>query len=262
MFLPKANTLRKGLLLYRRLRYRKGFGVHSPFVFSLITKVIEEKCQYYRFFDIEVMRKKLLFNNTNVIYHDKQNQGKLKSRSVSQIVRREAIKPKHGKLLFRLANYFKSESILQIGSGAGLSTLYLTSYSHNLKCIVLENMAELADIARMATDGEAINKIDIRVGEYRKTLPKAIEEMGNLDLVFFNTQYEQQDNQWLFYECMKHADNETIFVFNGIKDNRKMRELWGEIKSSPNVTVTLDLYSIGIVLFNKKLYKRDYKVFF
>ena len=28
--------------MYRGIRYRKGFGVHSPFVFNLITKVIEE----------------------------------------------------------------------------------------------------------------------------------------------------------------------------------------------------------------------------
>lgn len=52
--LPKVNTLRKGSLLYRSIRYRKGFGVHSPFVFNLITKVIEEKCSYYSFYDIEL----------------------------------------------------------------------------------------------------------------------------------------------------------------------------------------------------------------
>ena len=46
--IPKANTLRKSVLLYRGIRYRKGYGVHSPFVFNLITKVIEEHCSYYR----------------------------------------------------------------------------------------------------------------------------------------------------------------------------------------------------------------------
>ena len=113
--LPKVNTLRKGSLLYRSIRYRKGFGVHSPFVFNLITKVIEEKCSYYSFYDIELLRKQLLFREGEITYPDRQNKGKRKTRSISEIVKRESIRPKHGALLFRLTNYFKSKNILQIG---------------------------------------------------------------------------------------------------------------------------------------------------
>ena len=233
--LPKVNTLRKGSLLYRSIRYRKGFGVHSPFVFNLITKVIEEKCSYYSFYDIELLRKQLLFKEGEITYPDRQNKGKRKTRSISEIVKRESIRPKHGALLFRLANYFKSKNILQIGTTMGLSTLYLTSYATGLKCIALENVPEFATIARQAFA---------------------------IDFVFFNTLYEQHNNLWLFNECMKYAHNDTVFVFEGIKASRKMRELWEEICACPEVTVTLDLYSLGIVLFNKKLHKRDYIVYF
>ena len=82
--LPKVNTLRKGSLLYRSIRYRKGFGVHSPFVFNLITKVIEEKCSYYSFYDIELLRKQLLFREGEITYPDRQNKGKRKTRSISE----------------------------------------------------------------------------------------------------------------------------------------------------------------------------------
>lgn len=74
--IPKANTLRKGILLYRGIRYRKGFGVHSPFVFNLITKVIEERCQYYSFYDIELIRKQLLFQDDEITYPDRQQRGR------------------------------------------------------------------------------------------------------------------------------------------------------------------------------------------
>lgn len=92
--LPKVNTLRKGSLLYRGIRYRKGFGVHSPFVFNLITKVIEEKCSYYSFYDIELLRKQLLFREGEITYPDRQNKGKRKTRSIGEIVKRESIRPK------------------------------------------------------------------------------------------------------------------------------------------------------------------------
>lgn len=243
--LPKVNTLRKGSLLYRSIRYRKGFGVHSPFVFNLITKVIEEKCSYYSFYDIELLRKQLLQN-----------------RSIGEIVKREAIRPKHGALLFRLTNYFKSKNILQIGTTMGLSTLYLTSYATGLKCIALENVPEFATIARQAFAKEGRNPVDLRIGNYKDLLPQALNDINSLDFVFFNTLYEQHNNLWLFNECMRYAHNDTVFVFEGIKASRKMRELWEEICACPEVTVTLDLYSLGIVLFNKKLHKRDYIVYF
>lgn len=91
--IPKANTLRKGVLLYRGIRYRKGFGVHSPFVFNLITKVIEERCQYYSFYDIELIRKQLLFQNGEIAYPDRQQKGKMRSRTIGQIVERRRSAP-------------------------------------------------------------------------------------------------------------------------------------------------------------------------
>ena len=100
--IPKANTLRKGILLYRGIRYRKGFGVHSPFVFNLITKVIEERCQYYSFYDIELIRKQLLFQDDEITYPDRQQKGKMRRRTIGRIVEREAIRPKqfHGPVHF------------------------------------------------------------------------------------------------------------------------------------------------------------------
>lgn len=261
--LSGLNILRrKGTLLYRGIRYRRGFGVHSPFVYNLITKVIEERCPYYSFRDIELYRKQLLYKIDSITYPDPKDKGRLRCRSVADIVRREAVKPKLGALLFRLANYFKARNILQIGTTMGISTLYLTSYSTDLRCVALENIPGFATIARQAFEKKARNPIDLRVGGYKESLPQALKDLGSVDLVFFNTLYEPQNNRWLFQECLRYARNETVFVFKGINTNQRSRELWKEIRETPEVTVTLDLYSLGIVLFNKKLYKKDYIAYF
>ncbi len=260
--IPKVNTLRKSVLLYRGIRYRHGYGVHSPFVFNLITKVIEEGCPYYSFYDIELVRKQLLFREGNITYPDRKQKGKLRRRSIGEIVEREAIKPKHGALLFRLTNYFKPQNILQLGPAMGLSTLYLTSYATGLRCIALENVSEFVPIARIAFEKAAKNPVDLRTGNYRELLPRAFEDMGKVDLVFFNTTYEQQNNALLFQECMKHIHDDTIFVFEGIKTSQRMRAFWKEVCANPDVTVTIDLYSMGIVFFNPKLHKRNYIVYF
>ena len=41
-----------------RFRYRCGYGVHSPFAFSLITDVIYEKMPYYAYDLLKVEQKK------------------------------------------------------------------------------------------------------------------------------------------------------------------------------------------------------------
>lgn len=260
--IPKASTWRKSVLLYRSIRYRKGFGVHSPFVYNLITKVIEERCGYYSFYDIELLRKQLLFREERLTYPDRQKRGRMKSRTIGEIVKREAIKPRHGALLFRLVNYFKSVRILQLGPTMGLSTLYLTSYASHLQCVALENVSEFATIARQVFDKAARNPIDLRVGDYQTLLPEALRDMKQVDCVFFNTLYELYDNFRLFEACLDYVHNDTFFVFEGIRANSQMRKFWQDVCASPDVTVTLDLYSLGIVFFNKKLHKRDYIVYF
>lgn len=259
---PSINILKKGILLYRWLRYRKGFGVHSPFVFNLITKVIEEKASYYSLDDIELVRKQMLYREGMITYPDRHQKGKVCSRTVGQIVRRESISPKHGALLFRLTNYLRPKYVLQIGASMGLSTLYLSSYASDLECRVLENEPEFAKISRSVYEKAARNPIDLQVGDYKKLLPGALEEMERVDFVFFNTPYEPMDYLFLFETSLAKVHDHTVFVFEGIKENRRMRELWQMVCSCPEVTVTIDLYSMGLVFFNKKLHKRDYIVYF
>ncbi|MDR1645227.1 MAG: SAM-dependent methyltransferase [Tannerellaceae bacterium] len=246
MRIRSVNTsLRKTVLLYRRIARHKGYGVHSPFVYGLITKVINERCPYYHFAGIEALRKQLPVQ-----------------KETAGIVASRAISPKQGALLFRLANYFRPERILQIGASAGLSTLYLTSYKPGVKCIVLEKTPEQASVARWVyRQTAARTPVDLRTGDYRTLLPGILEEMPAVDFVFFNTR-EETDNASLFDACMKYAQAGAFFVFDGIKSNRAMREFWKTVCAHPEVTVTLDLYSMGIVFFSKKLHKRNYKVYF
>ena len=74
-------------------------------------------------------------------------------------------------------------------------------------------MPEFASIARIAFSEAAHNPVDLRVGRYKDLLPDALEDMVRLDLVFFNTLYEQQNNYWLFEACLKQCAWRYDFCF-------------------------------------------------
>ena len=143
----------------------------------------------------------------------------------------------------------------------GISTLYLTDYEAGLHCIALENNPEFAAIATTVLK-EARNPIDLRVGCYTQLLPKALSDLDSVDFVYFNTRSEEQNNEQLFSMCMEAVSDQTIFVFDGIKSSGQMRKFWKTVRQDPRVRVTVDLYSMGLVFFDKRLYKRDYIVYF
>ena len=48
-FMNLLYYLKRPFIRLSRFRYRCGYGVHSPFAFSLITDVIYEKMPYYAY---------------------------------------------------------------------------------------------------------------------------------------------------------------------------------------------------------------------
>ena len=79
----------------KRFRYRKGYGVHSPFAFRFITEVINESSPYYSYIEIE-----------NI----KTGSGEKKNKLDCKVL----------KLVFRLVNQFQPRQFLEVGSEPSL----------------------------------------------------------------------------------------------------------------------------------------------
>ena len=248
---PAVSKKMKALkLLYRFLRFRKGFGVHSPFAFDLITNVIEDDYVYPCYARIESVRRRLL--------RSKESFGE-NAMTVGKAAQKYATGKKRGQLLFRLANYLGPKRLLQVGSGMGISTLYLTAYASNLHCISLENDSAKAKWARWCLR-EGGKDVETLVGEYGSTLPEALERLGTADFLFFSAGLPRPYD--LFEKCAGHIQPKSILVIEGLYDTPAGRECWQRIKSHPSVALTFDLYHVGLVFFDKRFYRKDYTVYF
>ena len=118
----------KSYIKFVRLSKNK-HGVHSPFVYDLVTKCFNDKRKYPEYHILKTYRQALLKDSSMVEMKD-FGQGsrvfKGNARKVSAVVKNAGMKKKRQKLLFRLASYFKSENILELGTSLGLGTIALS----------------------------------------------------------------------------------------------------------------------------------------
>lgn len=247
-------------LIYRRVRTNQ-HGIHSPFVFDLFNKVIDNKTPFYAYSRIENIRARLLKNDTKINPTD-LGAGSFKKnspvRSVKDITSAAAKAPKHAQLLFRLVNYFQPQTILEIGTSFGLSTMYLAIANSKSEVITIEGCPQTRQIAISNFKEAELTNIRSLEGNFNTVLPELLSSVPKLDLVFFDGNHKKNPTLSYFTQCLEKADNESIFIFDDIYWSKEMAEAWAEIKAHPKVTVTIDLFQMGIVFFRKEQTKQHF----
>lgn len=247
-------------LKYRlRAHSRGGFGIHSPFMFRFVTQIVEENFPYYIYAPVEKARASLRRDKGMVDITD-HGSGKSGRRRICDIVSRSAKPSKDAQLLFRIAVDIKAKNILELGTCLGLTTMYLASARSDARVTTLEGCPELARIAQRNLRNAGISNTEVVVGNIDNTLPTVLSGYDTLDLVFFDANHRKEPTLCYFRQCIGLINNATVFIFDDIHQSREMEEAWAEIKSNPTVRVTLDLYRMGIVFFNKELKREDYIV--
>jgi predicted O-methyltransferase YrrM len=247
-------------------------GIHSPSVYYLATKLLADKSKYAAYTDVENLRKQLVRTTTPVSITDygagAGNSGQTNyTRTVGQIARTSAKPPKLAKLLYRLCAYYKPKYMLELGTSLGVSGSYqaLGALQNNpsIQFISLEGSEAIANVARenFARLGLAKN-IQVGVGNFDETLPLYLKQLPQLDYVFFDGNHRYQPTINYFNQCLPLAHDGTLFIFDDIRWSDEMEKAWEEIKQHPQVTVTVDLFFMGLVFFKKGQTKQHFEVRF
>src|SRR4030095_13993779 len=125
----KPQIFLKYLQYYFTALNGKGHGMHSPFVFEFITKVMNDKNNYPAYQNVESLRKQLLRDSRLFIVEDFGVGGKFLKKyekSINSIARNAAKSKKYGQLLFRVVRHFQPSTILELGTSLGITTSYLS----------------------------------------------------------------------------------------------------------------------------------------
>lgn len=236
--------------------------MHSPFVFEFIEKVLEDNRWFYPFTEIENLRVELYGNRTKIQLTDFGAGSKFHpsgNRSIRSLARHSANKQYACQLLFKIVDSYKPRHILELGTSLGISTLYLSAAAMDAELITIEGDPELAKLARANFKSFGRTNVNLVNGSFAEFLPKVLQEIPQLDLAFIDGNHKKEPTLFYFEQCMGKVHPESILIFDDIHWSGEMNEAWEAIKSDPRVTLSLDLFFMGIVFFRKEFtVKEDY----
>lgn len=250
-------TIARKYLLYRlRAANGKGHGIHSPFVFDFVIHVLNGKSDAGVVKQIESRRSVLLADKTMIEVEDfgagsaviRSNQ-----RRVDKIAASSLKAPKYAQLLNRMAAYYKPAVMLELGTSLGITAAYLASGNPKGKLYTLEGSGVIASIARKSFSVCNCGNIELSEGDFTKTLPNLLKELQFVDLAFVDGNHRKKPTIDYFHQLLAKSTSSSVFIFDDIHWSAEMEEAWEEIRKHPAVTLSIDLFFIGLVFFDPSI---------
>ena len=225
------------LYLYLNFIYhsKNEHGVHSPFVFNLVTKCLYDKNKFDSYTAIRAYRDDIL-----------------KSKNV--ILKTSVLPLKNAKALFRIVNYFQPKSILAIEKPHGLATKVLNCNENNVK------------VNNVAFDFTDLNQ-DFINQNYKKNSLQFLNNIKNgaghanlFDLIYFDENYIQNDLLYYFELFLPTTKNNSVWIFTNFNQNIDTINAWKIIKNHAKVTVTVSTFRFTIVFFRTEQKKEHFVI--
>jgi len=239
-------------------------GVHSPFLFKLLTQGIYNKKSYPETEAIERIRKQLKADHTCIQVTDlgagSVVDGKAKTRSIAFICQSFAKSPKLCTVLHRITRHLQPDNILELGTSLGISTMYLATAYPSANVITIEGCPNTAARARDNFSIAGLDNVESLVGDFDDILPSVLSRTNSLGMVYIDGNHTYEATVRYFHALLSNCGNETCIIFDDIHWSSGMENAWKEISNHPKVTMSLDLFYLGIVFFDSRLSKEHFKI--
>lgn len=240
-------------------RHRKGFGIHSPYVFALINDVIRERIPYYSYAPLNQLRNNLLKDKTplQIIYDGTHAD---KSTTIAHATKTRSHSAKYAQLLQRLCAHNKANTIFELGTNTGLTTLHLAANSSTSTVYTFEEQQTLIEIAQRNFNIIGADNIKIIPGNIENALQRTLGSINNIDIMYINTGHSYEQTMKYYNAAKTKVSSNSIFIIDTPHRSQEMQTAWEDIKTDRQATLTIDLFQIGLVFFKNNLPKQHYVV--
>ncbi len=240
---------RKKISYFFNARHRKGHGIHSPFLFRLITQVIENR-GFYSAYSLLKSADENVRNMVRILdvkaFLGEGNPGKgLKN---SDFKRLHLLPSRFDRLLFRLVNDFTPREIAFYGSTFGVTLLALALADRRISLNARVENDHFRSFCRRLIEVYEVG--NIRLTEFG--------EIGTADFVVIQNPLDPESCNQVLTTVLGQTGYQGVVVICGIHTSAAMEDIWVDHKSNPTVRVSLDLFEIGIFICLQGLQKEEF----
>lgn len=243
-------------------RHSKGHGIHSPFVYNLIKNVFLYNQKKYQLKLIPRRFKEIVEKYSTVEHIDYGEKGKgkkylVKAKKYSKSI---SLPIKYGKLLSNLISYFSYKNILELGTGMGISSSYMALLNNRSNIITIDRSTDFIKIANELWKRLKINNISAINDTFENAISK-LTNIESLDMIFIDGNHNKDSLLKYFYLLKPKLTKNSVVIIDDIYWSKEMNEAWNIIKNDNDVTLSIDIFRLGMVFFTDKiLFKQHYKI--
>lgn len=221
------DWLKRTVSTVARKRQSLGFGVHSPFVYALLVDVFRERMPYYAYARLAALPACSSLSG----YSERIN-----------------------RLLFRLVNRFSPQRIMEVGTGNGLSALYMAAARTDAEVFTITDGGDMPAVLCSARPSmHCVQNV------LTPDIWKELNDGRTIDILHIAHTPHYKD---AYEMAIPHTGSHTIYIIEGIHKEARRESWWKEVEADARNSITIDLYDVGLVFFDKKRTKRNYKMTF
>lgn len=183
-------------------------------------------------------------------------QGRRTSKTVGHYAKSSSIADYQVDLLFRLSQFTKAQSILELGSNLGKTTLCLRSAKIESTIVTVEGNEALHEFTKLRFEQENIESHCQRFEDFLK------HDDRKYDLVFVDGDHNYDPTLQYFSALKSKLNPNGLIVFHDIYWSDGMRRAWQAIKQDSDVQVTVDLFFMGLVWLDLPQEKQHFSIKF
>ncbi|RMG27766.1 MAG: class I SAM-dependent methyltransferase [Bacteroidetes bacterium] len=242
-------------------RAQSSYRLHSPFVFDFYRQVLRGKASAVGA-QIEALRRELARSGKLLAFEDlgagsSGSGGGMVQRRLGQLARTSARRRAEGEFLHRLCRHYQPRTCLELGTNLGISMLYQLSALHNSRFISLEGAEPLLQLAREHARRFGLQP-ELVAGDFDHSLDQLDLHTLQPDYAFIDGNHRYEPTLRYFHRLLPAMADGSIMVFDDIYWSAGMARAWKAICAHPQVSVSIDLFSLGVCFIRRKQAKQHF----